>query len=146
MSDISWYPVNGAVLTYAAKIGSRYRRRVICNNICFKCGGITVDFIRDNTHIRYNDDTIVCVCRYGKRKLEEMHRRKMGVNIVRFLGGLRNQVKGLKMPRYWPTINIPERKINFGNAISAFSPYRDKLTLDKIAGYIEKNMIEILVG
>jgi len=115
-------------------------------SICIKCGGLTLDYIKENPNQDYNRGSIVCICDYGKVKESEISKRNMAIYLAYFVGELRKKKKE-KCLIFLPKINEKKRDddINFGSNKSAFHSYVVN-THKKIANSIEKKMINILIG
>ena len=147
-----WYPVDSFVMREGAMRGAYLmncvRRRLESKNICGKCGGLTVDYIRYNPDKNYNNNSVVCICRYGKVRENEVERRDMGIYISHFIGELRHQEKGGKMPKFWPKIELQVKEVDLtiGSKGSAFKPYGSMITLGKVANDVERDMVNILIG
>ena len=147
--NIIWYPVSDEVLMEGAVRGAHLRSYCgigkLETSICIKCGGLTLDYIKENPKQDYNIDSVVCICDYGKIKDNEISKRNMAIYLAYFVGELRKKKKE-KCLIFLPKIN--EKKmdnINFGSKRSAFKSYNISAHR-KIANSIEKRMINILIG
>lgn len=142
LSDGSWYPVGKDMLKRVALIGACYGidEDVESHNICCRCGGLTFDFIEENREVRYGNRTVICICDYGSELKKEKTVRLMSKCVVQFIGRLRNNYSQTIM------LNPKRQKDGISSSISAFKPYRRVITSEKVAGEVEKLMIELLVG
>ena len=143
LADGSWYPVDKVTLKRAALTGAYYgiETDVESHNICCRCGGLTFDFIEENREVRYGNKTVICICDYGSELRKEKSLRLMSKCVLQFIGRLRSN-------NYSQTImlNPKRQKDGIRSSISAFKPYRRVITSEKVAGEVEKLMIELLVG
>jgi len=148
--NIIWYPVSDEVLMEGAVRGAHLRSYQgvgkLDTSICINCGGLTLDYIKENPKQDYNRGSIVCICDYGKVKENEISKRNMAIYLAYFVGELRKKKKE-KSLSFLPKIDNKKRdnNINFGSKRSAFHSYNVN-SHKKIANSIEKKMINILIG
>ena len=147
--NIRWYPVSDDVLMEGAVRGAHlktyYGNQMLETSICCVCGGLTLDYIKDNPKKNYNSNSVVCICDYGKIKDTETSRRNMAIYLSYFVGELRKNRKN-KNSTFLPKIEHKVCNNNFASKKSAFKSFDKIITHKKIGDCIEKKMINILIG